>query len=257
MPAEVFIIRSTIDRADASSVTSYETGVGLGDRRREQRPRRPWTAVDAVLMAPVREANGVAESKRRRLAEDDLLKGFDQTGPGGGRLGGFFAITIGASLYAWHFAFSFGAYHTVLYYFRQQLFVVSLVVLLGGLIMRSRMQIHPWLLALFTPWLLLTLVRLVLPAGEPGALPRVVDRILLVATVVVLPIIAWVVARLLAPNYFTLPDRRSKIAVVAIVAVVTITGYSAGRWNDRFLTCGDFQVAGDDEPKNCSHVPRR
>ncbi|MGN9802871.1 hypothetical protein [Micromonospora sp. L32] len=199
----------------------------------------------------------MAESKRRRLAEDDLLKGFDQTGPSRGRLGGFFAITIGASLYAWHVAFAFGAYHTLLYQFRQQLLVVSLVVLLGGLIMRSRMQIHPWLLALFAPPLLLTLVRLVLPASESGAASRVVDRILLVATVAVVPIIAWVVARLLAPNYFTLPDRRSKIAVVAVVTAVTLTGFFVGRFNDRFLTCGDFRVAGDYQPKNCAHVPRR
>ncbi|PWR08676.1 hypothetical protein DKT68_14885 [Micromonospora acroterricola] len=199
----------------------------------------------------------MAESKRRRLAEDDLLKGFDQTGPSGGRLGGFFAITIGASLYAWHVAFSFGAYGTLLYPFRQQLFVVAMVVLLGALIMRSRTRIHPWLLALFAPPLLLTLVRLVFPASESGAFSTVVDRILLVATVAVSPIVAWVVARLLAPDYFTLPDRRAKIAVVAVVAAVTLTGYAVGRLNDRFLTCGDFQVAGDAEPENCSHVSPR
>lgn len=189
--------------------------------------------------------------------EDDLLKGFDRTGPGGGRLGGFFAITIAASLYAWDVAFTAGAYRTLLYPFRQQLFVVALVVLLGGLIMRPRARIHPWLLALFAPPMLLTLVRLAFPAGESGALARVVDRVLLAATLGALPIVVWVVARLLAPNYFTLPDRRARIAVVVVVTAVTVIGFSIGRFNDRFLTCGDFQVAGDDLPKNCAHAPRR
>lgn len=199
----------------------------------------------------------MAESRRRQLAEDDLLKGFDRTGPTGGRLGGFFAITIGASLYAWDVAFTAGAYRTILYPYRQQLFVVAFVVLLGGLIMRRRARIHPGLLALFAPPLLLTLMRLVFPADESGALARVVEHVLLVATVAAFPIIGWVVARLLAPGYFSLPDRRARIAVVVIVTAVAVGGYTIGRFNDRFLTCGNFQVAGDDLPKNCAHVRDR
>ncbi|PWR15080.1 hypothetical protein DKT69_12985 [Micromonospora sicca] len=89
--------------------------------------------------------------------------------------------------------------------------------------------------------LLLTLVRFVIPASESGSLARVVDRILTVATTAVLPVIAWVVARLLAPNYFTMPDRRTRITVVVIVTAVTVIGYPVGRFNDRFLTCGDFR----------------
>lgn len=78
-----------------------------------------------------------------------------------------------------------------------------------------------------------------------------------VTTLAVLPAVVWVVARLLAPGYFTLPDRRTKIAVAAVVTALTVIGYSVGRFNDRFLTCGDFQVAGDDMPKDCIHLPPR
>ncbi|MBM0225965.1 MULTISPECIES: hypothetical protein [Micromonospora] len=84
-------------------------------------------------------------------------------------------------------------------------------------------------------------MRFVIPASESGSLARVVDRILTVATTAVLPVIAWVVARLLAPNYFTMPDRRTRITVVVIVTAVTVIGYPVGRFNDRFLTCGDFR----------------
>jgi hypothetical protein len=64
---------------------------------------------------------------------------------------------------------------------------------------------------------------------------RVFYHILVVTVVAVLPIILWVVARLLAPNYFTLPDRRAKVAVIVIVVVVTLLGYAVGRFNNRFI----------------------
>jgi hypothetical protein len=185
------------------------------------------------------------------------LKGFDETGPSRGSLGGFFAITIGASLYAWNVAFTFGAYRMLFYQRRQELFVLSLVVLLSGLILRPRVQIRSWRLALFTPPLLLTLLRLAFPVNHSGAVVRVIDHVVVIATLGVLPIVIWVVARLLAPNYFTLPDRRTKLAVIAIVAAVALIGYAEGRFNSHFLTCEDFLVAGDVEPNNCVHSQDR
>lgn len=190
------------------------------------------------------------------MAEDDLLRGFDETGPSRGRLGGFFAVTIGASLYAWDLAFTYGAYHTLFYHRRYQLFVLSLVVLFAGILLRSQMQIRSWLLALFLPPPLLTLLHLVSPVAGSGAMVAAAERVLTVATVALLPLLAWVVARLLAPNYFTLPDRRMKTAVVTVVATVALVGYLVGRFNPHFLSCEDFRVAGDDLPKNCVHAPQ-
>ena len=115
----------------------------------------------------------MAQSEPDRLSEDDLLKGFDETAPSRGKLGGFFAVTIAASLFAWNTMFDLGAYHVAFYRTRHQLFVLSLVVLLGGLAMRRRAHTNPWLL------------------------------------------------------------------------------------DDHFLTCEDFQVAGDDAPSNCVHIHRR
>jgi hypothetical protein len=86
---------------------------------------------------------------------------------------------------------------------------------------------------------------------------RVIDRALVIATLGVLPIVISVVARLLAPNYFTLPDRRTKLAVIATVAAVALIGYAEGRFNSHVLTCEDFLVAGDVEPKNCAHTHHR
>lgn len=199
----------------------------------------------------------MAQSEPDRLSEDDLLKGFDETAPSRGKLGGFFAVTIAASLFAWNTMFDLGAYHVVFYRTRHQLFVLSLVVLLGGLAMRRRAHINPWLLALFSPPLVLVLLQLVFPVNHSGAAIRVIAHVLVVATVAVSPFVLWVVARLLAPNYFTLPDRKTKLVVIGIVAVVALIGFAVGRLDDHFLTCEDFQVAGDDTPSNCVHIHRR
>jgi 4-amino-4-deoxy-L-arabinose transferase-like glycosyltransferase len=199
----------------------------------------------------------MASTGRRRLADDDLLKGFGETGPGHGQLQGFFAVAVGGSLYAWDVAFELGAYHSILYYRRHQLLVLSMVALLGGLIMRRRAHIRPWLLVVFTPPILLILLQLSFPVNEAGRAVRVVDEALIVVNLVVSPILVWVVARLLAPGYLTLPDRRSRIAVVVVVASVALVGFLVGHFNDRFLTCQDFKVAGNDEPVNCVHGKHR
>jgi hypothetical protein len=210
-----------------------------------------------------REVASVTHSagpEQHRLTEDDLLKGFDQTGPSRGRLGGFFAITIAGSLYVWNVAFTFGAYHTLFYHHRQQLFVTALVVLLGSLIMRPQLRIKPWLLTLFAPPLLLVVLRFVFPVNHSireAYAVRIADRVLVVATAAVVPFIMWIIARLLAPDYFTLPGRRAKIGVIAIIATVALIGFAVGRLNTHFLTCEDFQIAGDDEPKGCFHSQHR
>src|SRR5690348_12562082 len=122
----------------------------------------------------------MAQPKPHRLGEDDLLKGFDETGPSQGRLGGFFAVTIAASLFAWNVMFNLGAYHQVFYRTRQQLFVLSLVVLLGGLAVRRRAKMNSWLLILFAPPLLLVLLQLVVPVNHSGPAIRVLYHVMVV-----------------------------------------------------------------------------
>ena len=124
-------------------------------------------------------------------------------------------------------------------------------MLLGSLILRTRLRTRPWVLGLFAPPLLLVVLRLAVPVNETGGVVLVADEMLITATLVVLPIVIWVVARLLAPDYFHLPDWRLKLAVVAVVASVAVIGVLVGQFNDRFLTCEDFVVAGDDPPPNC------
>lgn len=207
-----------------------------------------------------------AKGPRQLADKDDLLTGFDETGPTRGQFRGFFATSIVGSLWAWDLAFSYGAYHTVLFHNRERLIVVSLAVLLGALMLRGQVRMHTWLLPAFAPPVLLLLLRAVVPVepqlsplpgltSEAGPAVRVVEGILVAAMILTSPVVLWVVARLLAPDYFTLPGRRVKIALLVIVATVALIGYLAGRYNYHFITCEEFLVAGDNAPANCVHTP--
>jgi hypothetical protein len=209
-------------------------------------------------------AKRLAEESRRLAEKDDLLRGFDETGPTRGQFKAFFATSIGLSLWAWYAFFRYGAYGisgVANFRYAHPFVVVSLVALVGALIVRRQVRLHKWTFVVFTPVVLVVILRLVAPTGPLTFLrPRVIttgafgviEAVLVAAGLVSSPLLLWVIARLLAPHYFTLPGRRLKIGVVLIVTAVALTAYLAGRFNYRFLTCEEFDVAGEMRPANCT-----
>lgn len=209
------------------------------------------------------------EDQRRRLilsplkfyrrVNDDLLTGFKQDGEqDSSELRGFFATTLGISLLVWDLTFSLGAYHAVFYYRLFQIFVVSAVLLLGTLVLRRRLSVQPWMLAILSTPLVWLLWRLITPVG--GRWPeayRVTELVLVALVMVTLPITLWVVLRILAPNYFALSTVRLRLAGLAIVTAVAVAGFLTGQFNYHVITCESFLVAGDDEPANCRQAPHR
>lgn len=171
---------------------------------------------------------------------------------------------MAGSLWAWNVFFNYGLFGNLStaanFKNTQRVVVISLVALLGALILHREIRIRTWTLFAFAPAILLVLLRLLAPAGTPGAArPRVItegvfgviEGVLIVATVVVAPLVVWVALRLLAPKFFVLPGRRTKIGVVVIVAIISLLAYSVGRWNYRFLTCEDFTAANQKPPPSC------
>lgn len=182
---------------------------------------------------------------------DDLLTGFTEPGSRKEELRAYLTTTVVASLYVFDTAFHFGAYHAVNFHLLQHISVVSLVIVIGVLFVRRQLRVHPWVLVLLAPPILLFFYRLVTPQKHPVEAIRLTDNALVILNTVVLPVIGWIVARLLAPEYFSLPGWRLKIAVIATVAIVAGIGYANGRFNDRSLTCEDFVTAGDKPPAKC------
>lgn len=205
-----------------------------------------------VLFKVIGETGRMAWSQRSDRA-DGPLTGLNKTEPSQTDVRGFFALSLAASIYAWHGAFDLGAYATIFFLQRHEFFAAIMVVLLGVLIMRRRVHIRAWLLALFAVPVAAVLLQVVFPAKHVPLVVRVFYLVLITLSWVVSPLLLWVIARLLAPDYFTLPDRRAKIGIVAIVAAVALVGFLVGRYNSHFLTCGDFRVAGQHEPTNCAH----
>lgn len=195
----------------------------------------------------------MAKPGRGRVADDDLLTGFERTGPRQRELRAFFASLIAASLYVWDVTFDIGVRRSVDYVRIQQILVLSVVILLGVLVVRRQVWVHPWLLAAFLPPISLLLFRALTPQKHLSDPVRITDDALVIINVTVFPVIVWVTARLLAPEFFRLHSRHLKVAVVAIVIAIGIGGFVAGRYNYRFLTCHDFAATGDDPPPNCRH----
>ena len=224
----------------------------------EDRPHPLRRAAEPVIMAA---AKATEESK-----QDDLVQGFAETGPSGGKSKAFFASTTALSLWAWYLAFTWGAYgsplHIVNFTNLQRIFVVSLVALLGTLAMRKEVRVHKWMLLAFTPTPLLILLRAFAPTAPPkhsfpklfSAGPwKLAEEALVGATFLAAPFLLWVFAHLLAPQFFTIPGGRAKVSVFAIVALVAALGYLIGRYNYRFVTCEDFAAAGNEPPAHCTH----
>lgn len=184
--------------------------------------------------------------------EDDLLEGFSHAGRRAVALRGFFAVTITGALIAWDITFTFGAYHTVFYHRINQLLVVCLVVLLGKLSLNAQIHEHAWLTGVFAVPTVWVLFRLLAPGTVPPRAYPAADGLLIGIMVLSLPLVLWVVARLLAPGYFSLPQRRMQLASAGIIVAVAGVGYLVGVFNDHFYTCEDFALAGDHRPEGCA-----
>jgi hypothetical protein len=187
---------------------------------------------------------------RRWTPNDDLLAGLDRA-ERPHELRAFLATTIAVSLPVWDLAFTLGAYHTVFYSRLFQILVVSSVLLLGSIVLRNVITVSPWMRALLAIPLLWLVVRLIAPLGRSGQAGHVLDLVLIGLTLVTVPFTLWVVARILAPEYFALPGRRLKVAALTIVVFVGLIAFLVGQFNFEFTTCHDYDISGDNTPTNC------
>jgi hypothetical protein len=83
----------------------------------------------------------------------------------------------------------------------------------------------------------------------------VIDDVFIGLTVLCVPFILVASARVMVPEYFTLPGRRMRAISVLIVLLVGASGLVVGQFNYRFTTCQEYVLAGDDLPNNCQPPP--
>jgi hypothetical protein len=108
------------------------------------------------------------------------------------------------------------------------------------------------LLAVPLLWLVANLIT---PFGRSSHAGSVLNTVLVIASIASVPFTMWAVTRVMLPDYFALPQRRLKVAVVAIVVLIALVGLLVGHFNYRVTTCQQYVVAGNDTPPNCHNGP--
>lgn len=162
------------------------------------------------------------------------------------------SITLG--LVTWPIAFNLGAYGQVFYDDVFRVVVASSILLVVTILNPPYPVPWRWLVwvALAAPlaWLL-TAGYVVGSTSDAMRRPALVVWLALIALVSV-PLTLRLLVDLFTPELVRAGSRRIALAVVALVAVVGLTGFVVGRENQRFMTCADFAVAGASEPDNCA-----
>ncbi len=65
------------------------------------------------------------------------------------------------------------------------------------------------------------------------------------------PFIAALLLRVTIAGYEQISSRRRLVAA-AVVGIVATTAFGLGQFNNRFLTCNDFIISGNDTPPGCA-----
>jgi hypothetical protein len=160
-------------------------------------------------------------------------------------------VTLG--LLTWPIAFNLGAYGQVLYDDVFRVMVAATILFVVTLINPAYPGPWRWLvsIALAAPlaWFLAASIMV-------GSTSEALDRpvfVLALGLILLfsLPITLRLLVDLFTPELTSERSRRLTLSIVALVAVVGILGFAFGRNNHRYMTCGDFAIAGAAEPDNC------
>jgi hypothetical protein len=158
---------------------------------------------------------------------------------------------VAAALVVWWPAFSLGAYGVIFFQQMLALWAASTAIFLASLTAGRRAQVSwPRRLALLIPslWLLLAFA---IPEHGPEPWSRALFYLAIVLTLAGIPFLAALLLRVTIAGYEQIPSRRRLVAA-AVVGIVAIAAFGLGQFNNRFLTCNDFIISGNDTPPGCA-----
>jgi hypothetical protein len=158
---------------------------------------------------------------------------------------------VAAALVVWWPAFALGAYGVIFFNQLLALWAASTAVFLTSLTAGRRARLS-WArrLALLIPslWLLLAFA---LPERGPEPWSRALFYLAIALTLAGAPFFAALLLRVTIAGYEQIPSRRRLVAA-GVVGIVAIAAFGLGQFNNRFLTCNDFIVSGNDTPPGCA-----
>ncbi|MGW0882284.1 hypothetical protein [Streptomyces sp. NPDC002671] len=158
------------------------------------------------------------------------------------------AASTGGTLVIWWPAFTLGAYNAVFFDALLTLWAVTTAVLLSGAVVHRKSSVPSggWLaLALPSLWVILAIL-------TPGPhIPLYLHYLEVGLTVVGAPMLAWLLSKILLPDYAELP-RFHRLGAVGVTIAVGVLAFLLGKFNYLFLTCADFDLSGNNTPPHCA-----
>ena len=167
----------------------------------------------------------------------------------------FYVAVIGLTFAIWPIAFNFGVYHTVLAPHLFSILAASIAILLSNLMFRraeaewfsSRLLVN-CILLLPTLWL----VAEILLHGNESTISYLLRILMTVATILIaLPYIIYFIVMRIIPGMEAITEKKDKVKLAVIVAVVAGLGYITGEFHQYVISCNDFELAGIAIPGDC------
>ncbi|MEM7110935.1 MAG: hypothetical protein AAF614_00780 [Chloroflexota bacterium] len=158
---------------------------------------------------------------------------------------------LGTSLAAWEIAFNFAIHGTVFYDKLMAVWVIATVILLAMLLSGQRSVLGRWgivMLLLPTGWFIFFALSPTFATASYAGLFWTAAIVIFIAAIgYILSILAW-----LLDNDGIMLSSAYRNRLATIVLFVAIIGYLVGTYHQNFVTCTQFQIAGDSVPTDCA-----
>lgn len=165
----------------------------------------------------------------------------------------FVLTSIALAPFIWQVAFNFGVYETVFYDEIFSIWAASMAALLAGLFVPSvkkELFLFSWSarLLLVLPTVLIA-VEIVMYGSQKILLLRSV--LALMVALFSLPYILYFIVVALVPGTEYQNSKRLRYGLLVIAVIIATIGFLVGRNHHYFLTCEQFEMAGNKVPNNC------
>lgn len=159
----------------------------------------------------------------------------------------FVVTATAAALAAFNLGFDVGAFRNIEHRKTWAIWVLCTVALIASYLFRNsdyRLG-GRWRTALALPslWIIVDFLT--------DTSSTVIVVVLLIASLATLPFALYVLVRLVAGDFVAFPARLRNALIVTALGVFAV-GWAVGENHARFLTCRDFERAGEYVPDNCA-----
>lgn len=164
-------------------------------------------------------------------------------------------IMVGIVAIAWWPAFTLGAWGEIFFDDILGLWAASTAAFVFVLIERRPVRARlarAFALLLPSVWIVLNFV---VDDETTDLTVALIDLAAFAAVIVGIPFTLVVLVRIVWPDFAERTPRRSKWIINGVVGAVVIGSFVLGLNQAHFLTCDDFAISGNSEPRGCTPSP--